>query len=149
MNKYFFVLNFFIYVFLFADVPVEINYTGFLREFSQPVSGQRNVELKIYTQETGGIPIWSSEVMNINVSSGIFNCVISPNIDFRDGNFWIETVVNNKIFSSRQKIAPQMFAIHSRTAENLSKKVDTYFAVNQTTSVVVSVSSINVVCKVK
>jgi len=135
--------------FLFADVPVEINYTGFLREFSQPVSGQRNVELKIYTQETGGIPIWSSEVMNINVSSGIFNCVISPNIDFRDGNFWIESVVNNKIFSPRQKIAPQMFAIHSRTAENLSKKGDTYFAVNQTTSVVVSVSSINVVGKVK
>jgi len=31
---------------LFADVPVEINYTGFLREFGQPVSGQRNVELK-------------------------------------------------------------------------------------------------------
>jgi hypothetical protein len=104
MNKYFFVLNFFIYVFLFADVPVEINYTGFLREFGQPVSGQRNVELKIYTQETGGIPIWSSEVMNINVSSGIFNCVISPNIDFRDGNFWIETVVNNKIFHQDKRL---------------------------------------------
>jgi len=147
MNKYFFVLNFFIYV--FCLLPVEINYTGFLREFGQPVSGQRNVELKIYTQETGGIPIWSSGVMNIYVSSGIFNCVISPNIDFRDSNFWIETVVNNKIFSPRQKIAPQMFAIHSRTAENLSKKGDIYFVVNQTTFVVVSVSSINVVGKVK
>jgi len=87
--------------------------------------------------------------MTVDVSSDVFRCIISPNIDFRDGNFWIETVVNNKIFSSRQKIAPQMFAIHSKTAENLSKKGDTYFVVNQTTSVVVSVSSINVVGKVK
>ena len=87
--------------------------------------------------------------MNINVSSGIFNCVISPNIDFRDGNFWIETTVNNKIFSPRQKVTPQMLAILSKTAENLSKKGDIYFVVNQTTSVVVSVSSINVVGKVK
>ena len=129
---------------MFADVPVEINYTGFLREFSQPVSGQRNVELKIYTQETGGIPIWSSEVMNINVSSGIFNCVISPNIDFRDGNFWIETTVNNKIFSPRQKVTPQMLAIHSKTAEGLSKKGDLYFVVNTATVAVVSQECITI-----
>jgi len=42
-----------------------------------------------------------------------------------------------------------MFAIHPRAAENLSKKGDIYFVVNQKTSVVVSVSSINVVGKVK
>jgi microcystin-dependent protein len=149
MKKYFLIISFLVSSFLFADVPVEINYTGFLREFGQPVTGQRNVELKIYTQATGGIPIWSSGVMTVDVSSGVFRCIISPNIDFRDGNFWIETVVNNKIFSPRQKIVPQMFAIHSRTAENLSKKGDIYFVVNQTTSVVVSVSSINVVGKVK
>ena len=159
MKKYLILFGFLVFSFLpwvdsplanlFADVPVEINYTGFLREFGQPVSGQRNVELKIYTQATGGIPIWSSGVMTVDVSSGVFRCIISPNIDFRDGNFWIETVVNNKIFSPRQKIEPQMFAIHSRTAENLSKKGDIYFVVNQTTSVVVSVSSINVVGKVK
>jgi microcystin-dependent protein len=149
MKKYLILFGFLVFSFLFADVPVEINYTGFLREFGQPVSGQRNVELKIYTQATGGIPIWSSGVMTVDVSSGVFRCIISPNIDFRDGNFWIETVVNNKIFSPRQKIVPQMFAIHSRTAENLSKKGDIYFVVNQTTSVVVSVSSINVVGKVK
>jgi hypothetical protein len=87
--------------------------------------------------------------MTVDVSSSVFRCIISPNVDFRDGNFWIETVVNNKIFSPRQKIEPQMFAIHSRTAENLSKKGDIYFVVNKTTSVVVSVSSINVVGKVK
>jgi len=159
MKKYLILFSFLVFSFLpwvdsplanlFADVPVEINYTGFLREFGQPVNGQRNVELKIYTQATGGIPIWSSGVMTVDVSSGVFRCIISPNIDFRDGNFWIETVVNNKIFSPRQKIEPQMFAIHSRTAENLSKKGDIYFVVNQTTSVVVSVSSINVVGKVK
>jgi len=149
MKKYLILFGFLVFSFLFADVPVEINYTGFLREFGQPVSGQRNVELKIYTQETSGVPIWSSGVMTVDVSSGVFRCIISPNIDFRDGNFWIETVVNNKIFSPRQKIVSQMFAIHSRTAENLSKKGNIYFVVNQTTSVVVSVSSINVVGKVK
>jgi hypothetical protein len=42
-----------------------------------------------------------------------------------------------------------MFAIHSRAAENLSKKGDIYFVVNQKTSVVISVSSVNVVGKVK
>ena len=144
MKKYLILFSFFICSFSFADVPVEINYTGFLREFGQPVNGQRNVELKIYTQETGGIPIWSSEVMNINVSSGIFNCVISPNIDFRDGNFWIETTVNNKIFSPRQKITPQMLAIHSKTAEGLSKKGDVYFVVNTATVAVVSQECITI-----
>jgi len=103
MNKYFFVLNFFYLCFLFADIPVEINYTGFLCEFGQPVSGQRNVELKIYTQATGAIPIWSSGVMTVDASSGVFRCIISPNINFRDGNFWIETVVNNKIFFTKTK----------------------------------------------
>jgi microcystin-dependent protein len=144
MKKYLILFGFLVFSFSFADVPVEINYTGFLREFGQPVSGQRNVELKIYTQETGGIPIWSSGVMNINVSSGIFNCVISPNIDFRDGNFWIETTVNSKIFSPRQKITPQMLAIHSKTAEGLSKKGDLYFVVNTATVAVVSQECITI-----
>jgi len=149
MKKYFIIFAIFFPILLFADVPIEINYTGFLREFGQPVTGQRNIELKIYTQPTGGTPIWSSGVMNVDVSSGIFSCLISPSIDFRDGNFWIETIVNNKIFSPRQKIVPQMFAVHSRTAENLSKKSDIHFVVGTTTSVIVSVSSINVVGKVK
>ncbi len=149
MKKYFIIFAIFFPILLFADVPIEINYTGFLREFGQPVTGQRNIELKIYTQPTGGTPIWSSGVMNVDVSSGIFSCLISPSIDFRDGNFWIETIVNNKIFSPRQKIVPQMFAVHSRTAENLSKKSDIHFVVGNTTSVIVSVSSINVVGKVK
>jgi len=124
---------------IFAEVPVEINYTGFLREFGEPVTGQRNIELKIYTQPTGGTPIWSSGVMNVDVSSGIFSCLISPSIDFRDGNFWIEATINNKIFSPRQKIVPQALAIHSKTAESLSTKEDAIsFVINTTTVVVVS-----------
>ncbi|MCX7715972.1 MAG: hypothetical protein N2Z73_00980 [Endomicrobia bacterium] len=118
---------------LFSEVSKEFQYTGFLREFGQPVTGQRNMIFNIYTQPSGGMLIWSSGEVSVLVSSGVFSYTLSPNIDLRDGNFWIETIIGGKVFSPRQKITPQVFALHSNTAEGLTKKGDIHFVIHNTT----------------
>lgn len=136
MKKIFLLL--FIITPLICEVAKEFQYTGMLREFGQPVTGQRNMIFNIYTQPTGGVPVWTSGEVNVQVSSGVFSYNLAPNIDLRDGNFWIEVVIGGKIFSPRQKIMPQVFALHSNTAEGLSKKGDIHFVINNTTYAVLS-----------
>ncbi len=141
MKKLFFVIVCFIFLstaFVFCEVAKEFQYTGVLREFGQPVNGVRGMIFNIYTQETDGTPVWSSGEVSVSVSSGVFSCILSPNIDLRDGNYWIETVIAGKIFSPRQKIMPQVFALHSNTAENLTKKGDIHFVINNTTCAVLT-----------
>ncbi len=125
---------------ILSEVPNEFQYTGFLREFGKPVTDKRGIIFNIYTQPTGGTPVWSSGEVMVDVSSGVFSCVLSPNIDLRDGNYWIETVISGKIFSPRQKIMPQVFALHSNTAEHLSNKSDIHFVVLNTTCAVLTQS---------
>ncbi|MCX7715881.1 MAG: hypothetical protein N2Z73_00525, partial [Endomicrobia bacterium] len=130
---------------LVSEVVREFQYTGFLREFGQPATGLRNIVFNIYKQSSGGTPIWSSGEVPVLISSGVFSYILSPNIDLRDGNFWIETVINGKIFSPRQKIMPQVFALHSNTAEGLSKKGNIHFVINTTTYVVLSPQKLEIV----
>jgi hypothetical protein len=42
---------------LYAKVPNEINFQGYLRESGQPVTGNRTMCFDIFTQETGGIAV--------------------------------------------------------------------------------------------
>ncbi|MCX5782381.1 MAG: hypothetical protein NT145_06725 [Elusimicrobia bacterium] len=106
---------------LFADVPNEIVYQGRLKEYGQPVSGSRSMVFEIYPAASGGIASWTSGAQSVNVSSGIFSYVLTPNVDWRGKDFWIQITVNSKELSPREKITAQVFALHSKTAENLSE----------------------------
>lgn len=106
----------------FADVPNEINYQGRLREYGQPITGNRTMSFKIYAISSGGVPVWSSGDVVVAVTTGTFSYAMSPTgVDWRWKDFWIETTVSGKILSPREKIAASVYALHSRTAEDISK----------------------------
>lgn len=123
---------------LFAGVPNEINYNGRLKEYNQPVTGTRTMCFKIY--DAAGSEKWSSGNVSVVVNGGIFNYKMAPNIDWRGGDFYIETIISDKILSPREKILSSFYAMHSKTAEDVEKPEGSsiHFAVGSSTYVVIS-----------
>ncbi|MCX5782379.1 MAG: hypothetical protein NT145_06715 [Elusimicrobia bacterium] len=106
---------------LFADVPNEIVYQGRLKEYGQPANGSRSMVFEIYPAASGGIASWSSGTQSVSVSSGIFSYILTPNVDWRGKDYWIQLTVNSKILSPREKITAQMYSLHSQTSEGFSE----------------------------
>ena len=123
-----------------SAVPNQINYTGSLRSYGQPISGKKNITFNIYPVETSGTASWSSGLVAVNVSSGTFSYDLTPNIDWRGKDYWIELVVGDKILSPRTKLTAQAYALHSRTAEDIEKSTGNsmHFAVGSSTYAVIS-----------
>jgi len=108
---------------IYATVPNEIAYQGRIREYGVLVNGTRNIKLAIYKTETGGTNSeYEQYYDNEPVVNGIFNVVITPNIDLRGKDFWIETSIEGKALNARKKIMADFYALHSNTAEGLSVK---------------------------
>jgi microcystin-dependent protein len=106
---------------LYADVPNEITYQGRLREYGQPVTGTRTMNFRIYRSATGPGTAWESGNVGVAVSSGTFAYTLTPDIDWRQKDYWIETTVSGKTLSPREKLSAQAYALHSRTAEDIEK----------------------------
>jgi len=105
-----------------GEVPNEIHYQGRLREYGQPITGNRTMNFKIYAVETGGVPVWSSGDVIVSVTTGTFSYTLSPSgVDWRWKDFWVETTVSGKILAPREKIAAGVYAFHARTTEDISK----------------------------
>lgn len=115
------VLLFFLFpLILFADFPNEIIYHGKLKESGNVVNGTRNVQFKIFDQASGGTQIGPSYSANVPVVNGIFSYPLNMNgIELTNGNLWIETIVENKILSPREKLTAVAFALHARTAQGI------------------------------
>ncbi|OGS03972.1 MAG: hypothetical protein A2204_07615 [Elusimicrobia bacterium RIFOXYA1_FULL_47_7] len=128
-----------------AEVPTEITYQGRLHEYNQPVTANRVMSFKIYDAASGGNQLWSSGDINISVQNGVFSYVLTPNLDWRTKNLWIETVVSSKILSPREKITAQGFALHSKTSEDIEKSAGTiHFAIGSSTYASVSANGLSV-----
>lgn len=106
---------------LFADVPNEITYSGRLREYGQPINAKRTLNFKIYTTADDIGMVWESGDVEVLVTSGIFTYKLTPNVDWRLKDLWIETVVSGKILKPREKITSQVYSLHSRTSEDIEK----------------------------
>jgi hypothetical protein len=134
--------------YLTAKVINEFNYQGYLREFGQPVTGTRNIVFKIFNQFSGGSAVETlplSGSYSISITSGVFNKRLSPvDVDWRNGGeYYIEIIVENNIFSPRQKIIPQIYALHARSAEDVSKDSGTiFFSIGNSTYTKISASGI-------
>jgi microcystin-dependent protein len=105
---------------LFAEVPNELNYSGRLREFGSPVTGDRTMNFKIYSTAKDPGLVWESGNQTIQVKNGVFQTVLYPAVDWRGKNYWIETVVNGRTLSPREKITSQVYAFHAQTAEDIA-----------------------------
>jgi hypothetical protein len=106
---------------LWAEVPVEITYNGRLRESGLPITGTRTMSFKIYAQSTGSNSLWNSGDLSVDISSGVFSKVLTPDVDWREKDLWIETTIQGNILAPREKLTAQAFALHSKTAEDISK----------------------------
>lgn len=105
---------------IFAEVPNEIRYNGRLKSYQTPVNGIKQVNFKIYAVATGGTALWESGNQNIEINDGIFSHTLTPNIDWRKKDLWLEIAVDNKTLAPREKIMAQAYALHSDSAETLS-----------------------------
>jgi microcystin-dependent protein len=121
---------------VFAEVPNEITYSGRLREFGKPVNGKRTVNFRIY--DANG-PVWQTGNFSIQVTSGAFSCILTPTINWEKKDYWIETVVNGKELSPREKVSAHPFALRSQVAEDIEKPSGTiHFSISGSTSVIIS-----------
>ena len=133
---------------VFAAVPNQIVYQGKLKFYSVPANGPQSMFFEIYddsgTPGHAGTQKWNSGNVSVNVSSGVFSYTMTPTMDWRGGNYWIQLTVNGKTLSPREQITPQVFALHSLEAENIKSNTNAYFVIGQSTCVTVSPSSTTV-----
>ena len=125
---------------VYAAVPNQITYTGSLRSYGQPVSGNKALTFNIYPTATGGTAAWTSGPVTVKVSSGTFTYNLTPNVDWRGMDFWLELIVGDKILSPRTKLTAQAYALHSRTAEDIEKSSGNsiHFSIGNSTYAVIS-----------
>ncbi|MFH1415201.1 MAG: hypothetical protein ABIH89_03845 [Elusimicrobiota bacterium] len=115
-----FILILFMPCLVFAGVPNEINYQGRLRESDVGVTGNRTFKFNIYDADSGGNLLWTSNDHVIFVSSGVFNHVLEPDVDWRKQDLWIETLVGGSILIPRQKVTSNAYALHAGTSEGIT-----------------------------
>lgn len=94
--------------------------TGFLRNTSgQPISGAYPMKFKIYTQDTGGSPVWDSGFLTVTVNDGLYTVRLGenpqPTLDeyvlTNSGNYYMEFEVDGDTFLTRELIAYHARAI--------------------------------------
>lgn len=105
---------------MYATVPNEIAYQGRIRENNQLVTGSKDIEIAIFTQETGGSAVYTQAFNNTAVVNGIFNVMLSPNVDWKNGNHWLQTTIAGKILRPRTLITSDFYALHAKTAEGIA-----------------------------
>ena len=107
-------------------IPTMLTHQGkILNSDSSPVSGVANVDFKLYTQETGGSPIWS-QTISVTFDEGAYSVTLGPgnpelSTDFFDGsNAYLGIALEGAgEFDPRHKIVsvPYAFRAGSVTGE--------------------------------
>ena len=109
---------------LLADVPPMMNYQGILTDDTgQPVADDiYEIVFRIYTQETGGSPVWS-ETQNVSTTDGIFHVLLgslNPITNFPSDNAWLAMRVElNQEMTPRKRIASVAYSFKSGDSEYL------------------------------
>ncbi|MBN1824270.1 MAG: hypothetical protein JW803_08130 [Endomicrobiales bacterium] len=146
MKKYSYVLKTVVYILaisyllsaisiVYAEVPNEITYTGRLREYGQPASGTKTMCFKIFDASSAGNQVWTSGNQSVTISNGVFTYKLQPTgVDWRVKDYWLETIISDKILSPREKLTSQVYALHSKTAEDIERSNGTiHFSIGTST----------------
>jgi|GEM_PF-4525095 len=102
-------------------VPMKMNYQGRLTNSDgNPLSGDYNIQFKIYDVESGGSALWTEDHSGVPVSNGIFNVVLGDNTslessDFTDGGQrWLGiNVAGDGEMIPRRKIVSVAYSINA------------------------------------
>src|SRR5262245_61904547 len=90
-------------------VPSLMNYQGLLTKLKQPMTGTLPMEFAIYSDSTGGQPLWTESYGGIAVAAGAFNVLLGsvtplPPAVFSGPVRWIQTSVNGSVILPRRPI---------------------------------------------
>lgn len=99
-----------------------INYQGRVTNAGgTPLSGTYPMRFQLYDAAAGGNLLWNSGIINIAVSSGLFNVQlgVDPN-DFNGQALWLRLYVDGEWLSPRQEILPAPYALSLRPGANVS-----------------------------
>ncbi len=120
-----------------ADVPLQINYQGYLADSSgMPVTGT-NIPMKfrIFDVATGSTDLWAED-QAVDVQSGIYDVVLGDGTTtngtfdtalFATQPLWLEVEVNGETMSPRQKITSVAYAMQAGQADTLDGMDSTDF----------------------
>ncbi len=108
--------------FIFAQVPQQVNYQGFLSDQNgNPLNEQHNIVFKIYNSQTGGSAIWS-ETHTVNIENGLYSVLLGSQDTLSETTFnGTAKFLGIKVdadpeMTPRQKIVSVGYAIKAKVA---------------------------------
>ena len=126
--------------FLKAQVPMLLEYDGYLIERGKPVTGNRTIEVKVYNSSKSGSVLYNETIGTVTISQGEFYFQYGQNGTTQNGNLkgisgalsgsqlWLALTVNGTEQTPRQRLLAVPFALRSadaqKTDEDLRKLVD-------------------------
>ena len=110
---------------VFAEFPKEMNFQGKLEVGTPPVpvSGYRNITLKIYDVEPvgTGTPLWTQNYPTVSVTGGLFNVIMTGlnSLPF-DKSYWVELldITGGVTLSPRYKLTATPYAFRSEYVDS-------------------------------
>lgn len=93
-----------------------ISYQGYLTDDDgNPLSGTQEMVFRLYSESSGGAPVYESGSMNVAVDEGLFEVGIdAPQSVFDGGPLWLQVEVEGEVLSPRQEIRPAPYAMGLR-----------------------------------
>lgn len=108
---------------VYAAPPQLLNYQGRLVDgLGDPVNGTVEVDVRLFTVETGGSPVWSQTINNVAVYQGLYK------VEFGDAGLsevltnsavWLEVEVDSETLSPRNRLASVPYALRAAIANEL------------------------------
>ena len=107
---------------LYAAVPKVLNYQGKLLDSDGVgLNDTLNITFKLYTAETGGDPIWTETIDNVEISKGLFSVELGTSDGFDTLSFaqpyWLEIEVAGETLTPRERLTSAPYALRAGTAD--------------------------------
>ncbi|HPN94378.1 MAG TPA: hypothetical protein PLS19_07435, partial [bacterium] len=104
-----------------ANFDKTLNYQGRLTDSNgMPIADNNySMTFRIYSVDTGGAAVWTSDATTVAVGNGLFSALLSggtpdlDTLDFNTGEFWLEVTVAGTTYSPRQRMAANAMAINA------------------------------------
>ena len=83
----------------------------------QPITGSHDVTIRIYTQQTGGLPIYAQVYSGLTINKGILDVIVNVSGLPFDSLYWAETQLDNEVFLPRTQLLSVPYSFHALKAD--------------------------------
>lgn len=109
----------------YAAPPELLNYQGRLVDNQgELVNGTVDVDVRLFTVESGGTPEWSQSITNVEVYRGLYKVEFGgPGLSdvLTNAAVWLEVSVDNQVLSPRNRLASVPYALRAAVANTLDE----------------------------